>query len=156
MATSHRGVDAIATIPASVAGALRSTMVLGLPVAEADRPTFYFDRDVEWAQHDSEGKPWDWTEVPSVDNTATPASVQPICAYEFFSPLGRQGAYPTEVGDFNPTTLVVTVLQDGFTEVWGSSHVVIGPEDRRWYFRFWQPAVALGGLSVFQIHMVGA
>lgn len=156
MAENHRGVTAIATIPASVQTALRRTMVLGLPAVAADRPTFWFDREVEWNNHDAEGKPWDWTQAPEIDTTATPQSVQPICALEFFSPLGRQGSFPTEVGDFNPTTLVVTMLKVDFDDVYGASRCTIGPENRTWHFRFWSPAMALENLAVYQVHMVGA
>ena len=61
MADSHRGVDAIASVPAFVQDRLRETMVFALPNADTDKPTFYFDRVVSWADQDSEGKPWVWS-----------------------------------------------------------------------------------------------
>jgi hypothetical protein len=153
VAESHQGVGAIASIPADrVRNALNATMVLGLPANEADRPTFYFDRVVDWDNHDSENKPWDWTDVPTSEEN--PASVQPIVATEFFSPLGRQGAEYTEVGDFTPTTVVFTMMDDQFSSVFGSSYAQIGPSTKKWFFRFWRPAVALGSLQVYQVHFV--
>lgn len=152
MAESHQGVDAIATIPSSVRDRLNETMVLGLAPTEADRPTFHFDRDVDWTEHDAEEKPWDWTAAPDTETQKDP--VQPIVAVEFFSPLGRQGADYTEVGDFSPTTVVFTVMDDWFDTIWGASYATIGPSANKWFFRFWRPALGLGGLQVYQVHFV--
>lgn len=152
MAESHDGVDSIAAIPVDlIRDTLRRTMVMGLPVEDAEKPTFFFPYVAVWADHDSEQNPWDWTDAPLAD-TQRP-EVQPICAYEFFSPLGRQGAFPTEVGDFNPTTLVVTMLEDEFEAVEGASYATVGPSDQRWYFRFWRPSYGLGDMTVYQVHL---
>lgn len=151
MAESHRGVDAIATVPDFVQDRLRETMVFGLPIADADKPTFYFERQVSWADQDSEDKPWDWTAAPATDTTAAPT--QPICTFEFFSPLGRSGAQYSEVGDFYPSTVVITfVSEDDFLEAYGSTYVTIGPRATKWYFRYWKPELALGNMPVFQAH----
>lgn len=152
MAESHDGVDSIAVIPVDlIRDTLRQTMVMGLPVEDAEKPTFYFPLVAVWADHDSEQNPWDWTDAPMA--TAQRPSVQPICAFEFFSPLGRQGAFSTEVGDFNPTTLVVTMLEDEFEAVEGASYATVGPSNQRWYFRFWRPSYGLGDMTVYQVHL---
>ncbi len=151
MAESHGGFDAIASVPTeTVREQLRRTMVLGLPQDEAERPTFYFDRVVQWDRYDSEGNPWDWTTAPTSDTQK--AAVQPVCAYEFFSPLGRQGIHETEAGPFQPTTLVITLFEDEFDEVSGFSYVTVGPGSQKWYFRYWRPAFSLGDMTVYQIH----
>lgn len=151
MAESHNGVDSIATIPAgTVRDALRGTMVMGLPVNDADKPTFHFDPDRTWTEEDSAGLPWDWTATPTTDTTQ--AAVKPICTYEFFSPLGRQGATYTEAGDFTPTTVVFTMMDTDFASVLGFAYATIGNSDHKWYFRFWRPITGLGGLQVYQVH----
>jgi hypothetical protein len=127
-------------------------MVFGLPTEEVARPTFYFDRVVSWALHDREGSPWDWANAPLVDTTRDP--VQAICAYEFFSPLGRQGESFTEVGNFTPTTLVVTMMEADFEEVVDCSYVTVGNSELKWWFRYYRPTYALSALPVFQIHFV--
>lgn len=153
MAESHGGFDAIAVLPEdNIRDRLRRTMVLGLPAVDAEKPTFVFEREVEWIRHDHEGSPWDWSLAPLA--ASLKASVQPICAYEFFSPLGRQGGFPTEVGDFNPTTVVFTMFEDEYNEVINSSYATVGPSGHRWYFRFWRPSYGLGGITVYQVHMV--
>lgn len=153
MAESHEGFDAIAS-PAveSIRENLRRTMVLGLPVEDDQKPTFYFDRVVSWQDADAEGNPWDWTATPATESN--PSSVQPVCAFEFFSPLGRQGAYQTEVGEFNPTTVVFTMFEDEWEQVQGFSYVTIGPSTQKWYFRYWRPAYGLGDMTVYQVHCV--
>lgn len=150
MAIVHAGVKAIATIPSNVETALRRTMVLGLPEDDAEKPTFYFERQVTWTDHDSEDLPWDWTTAPDTDTTTPP--VLPICAVEFFSPLGLAGAQYSEVGDFFPSTVVVTLMQTDYPAVVNSSHVVIGPALTKWWFRYWKPTIGLGGLSIYQAH----
>lgn len=153
MAEQFAGVESIAQIDTdNLRGVLRATMVMGLPEDDEEKPTFVFERAVDWTKHDSEDKPWDWTEAPVVE-TQTP-DAQVICAYEFFSPLGRQGAFTTEVGDFNPTTLIFTMFEDEFDEVSGFSHATIGPSDKRWYFRFWRPSVGLSNMTVYQVQCV--
>lgn len=153
MAESHGGFDAIAAIPSEqLRETLRRTMVLGLPDDDAEKPTFYFERQVTWSRHDAENSPWDWTSAPLTNTQRTPLS--PVCAYEFFSPLGRQGSFLTEVGEFNPTTVVFTLFEDEYLEVTGFSYATIGPSDQKWYFRFWRPAYGLGDMTVYQIHCV--
>lgn len=151
MADSHRGVPSIATVPISVQDRLRETMVFGLPVLDVDKPMFYFDRQATWAKHDSEGNPWDWTAAPIAD--LTPPPVQPICSYEFFAPLGRAGSQFSEVGDFFPSTLIVTFVKESdFAEAQNSTYVTIGPSLTKWYFRYSKPNVALGVITVYQAH----
>ena len=104
----------------------------------------------DWERYDEEGTPWDFTAVLESSTIIQP--VQVVCAYEFFSPLGRQGGFPTEVGDFTPTTLVVTLFQEEWEEVRGFSYVTVGPSLQKWLFRYWRPAYGLGGFTVYQIH----
>jgi hypothetical protein len=130
---------------------MRETMVLGLPEVDADKPTFYFERQVAWADHDSEDQPWDWDDAPASD--VTPAATQPICAVEFFSPLGRSGAQYSEVGDFFPSTVIITFVgDDDFNEAVNASYVTIGPTQTKWFFRYYKPEMALGGIPVRQAH----
>lgn len=153
MADSVNGVPSIANIPTGdVRTALRGAMVMGTPQTEAERPTFYFEGEKTFDDADLEGSPWDWTDAPTTDTGADP--VQVLCAYEFFSPLGRQGSFLTEVGEFNPTTVVLTMFEDEFADVYGFTYMTIGPSDQRWYFRFFKPAVSLNDLTVYQIHCV--
>lgn len=123
---------------------------MGLPEEESQRPTFYFDRTVTWEDFDSEDSPWDWTSVPVTE--AQPATEQVVCAYEFFSPLGRQGAFYTEVGEFNPTTMVLTMFEEEWERVRGFSYVTVGPSNHKWFFRFWKPAYGLNDMTVYQVH----
>jgi hypothetical protein len=150
MAESHGGLEAIAIIPSTVEQQLRRTMVFGLPEDDAEKPTFYFAKQVSWVEHDIEGKPWDWTTAP--DTEVQPAPVKPICAYEFHSPLGRTGAQHSEVGDFFPSTVVVTLTETDLPGVVDSSYLIIGPANTRWWFRYFYPTVGLGGLSIYQAH----
>lgn len=151
MAESHNGVQSIATVPAEVEDLLRQTMVLGLPSDDADKPIFYFDRQVTWADFDVEGQPWDWTTAPTLDTTPPPVS--PICAYEFFSPIGRSGAQYSEVGDWFPSTVIITIMATDFPDILNSSYVTIGPATTKWWFRYYRPLYGLGGLDVYQITM---
>ena len=158
MAESHAGYDSIATLAVdTIRDKLRQTMVMGMPNEDAHKPTFYFDRVMTWADHDQEDNPWDWTTAPLSDTTTS--AVQPICIPEFFAPLGRQGSFITEVGEFNPTTVVFTMFEDEYEVVQGFSYATIGPPDpegiyKKWFFRYWKPATGLVGLTLYQMTCV--
>lgn len=150
MAEQKDGLSAIATIDAaSLRETFKRTMIFGLPSDEADQPTFFFEREVEWDDHDRAEEPWDWTAAPTTDEQPDP--VKPICAYEFHAPLGRQNATFTEVGEFNPNTLIVTFTDDEFEKAKNSSYVMVGPSTQKFYFLYFQPGVALGALDIYQV-----
>lgn len=121
-------------------------------IAENEQPTFYFEGEQTFDDADLEGSPWNWTDTPSVDTAKGPLQI--LCAVEFFAPLGRQGAFSTEVGEFNPNTVVLTMFEDEFSEAYGFTYLTIGPSDQRYYFRFYKPAVGLNDLTVYQLHCV--
>jgi hypothetical protein len=147
------GRSSIADIPTSdLRETLRSTMVMGMPTVVAERPTFYFEGDQTYTYQDREKSPWDWTDAALTDTAASPLQV--LCAYEFFSPLGRQGSFVTEVGEFNPTTVVLTMFEEEFALVAGFTYLTIGPSDQKWFFRFFKPAIGLNDLTVYQITCV--
>lgn len=148
MAESHLGLSSIASVPATLEESLRRTMVLGLPPNDVDKPTFYFERDVAWTDHDAADKPWDWTAAPTTDNT--PAPVKPICAVEFFAPIGRSGSQFTEVGDHFASTVIVTLTPTDFATVQNTSYMKMGPSQTTFWFRYWKPQTALAGLSIYQ------
>lgn len=151
MAESHDGYDAIASINVdALRDTLRRTMVLGLPNEDSEKPTFFWERVVTWSDHDSENNPWDWTDAPLTESQPSP--VAPIVAYEFFAPIGRQGTNVTEVGDFNFTSIIFTMFEDEFASVAGSSYATIGPSSKKFYFKYYRPAVALGGMTVYQVY----
>lgn len=150
MANKIGNISSIASIPTdNLRDIWRRTMVMGLPETEADRPTFYFERVVAWEDHDSADKPWDWTDAPLTDSTAT--AVRVICAYSFAAPFGRQGALFERSGEYNQSTLTITMFEEEFAAVTNSSHVTIGPGlERKWYFRYWKPASALNDLTIYE------
>ncbi len=153
MSKTFRGVPPAATPDTTfIRQKLREAMVLGMPDELAAKPTFIFEPNQIWDEQDREGTPFDFavTNVPTTDTLKAP--VTPICAYEFFSPLGRQGAFMTEVGEFNPTSVVFTMFESEFASVIDFDHATIGASDQNWFFRFWRPTYAITDLQVYQVH----
>lgn len=149
MAEEHSGAVS-PIIPVDVVReGIRSAMAMGMPVEEEERPTFYFDSTKVYDYVDEAGKPFDWSVSPTVSKN--PGPTRALCSWEFSAPLGRQAAHETPVGQFNPTTLILTVLDEDFDEVRGFRYVTIGPSDDKWWFRFYQPAVGLGDMTVYRI-----
>lgn len=129
-------------------------MVMGLPQTVAHRPTFYWEKQVTFAEHDSSDNPWDWGAAPTLDTTPPP--VQVLCAYEFSAPFGRTGTVPERVGEFNISTLTLTLFEDEYATLEGDtasfSYVTVGPNTAtKWYFRYVQPSTGLGDLTVYQV-----
>lgn len=153
MSTEYQGIPPVATPDVTlIRQKLLETMVLGLPETDSEKPVFYFERQVDWDKHDAEGSPWNWTDTPTLD--VQPSPVSAICGYEFFSPLGRTGAQYTEVGEFNPTTVVFTFLEAQFAAISGFSKATVGPGTQQWFFRFWKPAYSIEALTVYQVQCV--
>ena len=149
MAIKIGNISSIASIPTDDLRSIwRQTMVMGLPETEADRPTFSFERDVAWAEHDSADKPWDWTAAPISDSTADP--IQILCVYEFAAPFGRQGALFERSGEYNQSTLTITMFEDEFASITDSSNVSVGPGSRTWWFRYWKPSVSMNDLTLYE------
>lgn len=155
MAEQAQGIESIAPgiNTEFIQDVLRQTMVLGLPEDAAMQPTFYFPDEGTWTNDDTEGNPWDWTQAPDTV-TQVAHTEQVLCAYEFFSPLGRQGSFQTEVGEFNPTTVVFTMFEDEYTTVNGFSYATIGASSQKWFFRFWKPSNAINDMTVYEAHCV--
>ncbi len=155
MADEIGGRTSIANIPTeTIRETLRQTMVMALSTVVADRPTFVFEGEQDYQYEDREGSPWDWTDSATADSSKD--SIQVLCAYEFFSPLGRQGAFLTEVGEFNPSTVVITMFEDEFAAIQGFTYVNIGPSIQSFYFRFYKPSVSLNDLTVYQVTCVAS
>lgn len=62
-----------------VAAALTFAQNMGLPVEPADRPTFLFADQVDYAVADTTGRPWHYLGNPAATVDDGPPSVQAVC-----------------------------------------------------------------------------
>lgn len=103
---------------------IRATMMMGLPVDEAARPTFSFPHDVVYENEDTGGDPFDWTAPVAAaggggGTTGPRPPVQVPCALE----EAGGSEYETGLGIINEDEILLTVLDvdhaliDGFDEV---------------------------------------
>lgn len=149
MAESIDGVDSFPIPADDIRDVLLRAMVMGMPEEVEHRATFWFVPDlVVDGPVDHAGQPVDWSS-PVV--SGGPRSEQVICTVEFSAPIGRQASVDTAVGQFTPSTLVLTFFEEQFETVRGFQYVTVGPDGDRWFPRVYQPPVGLGGLTVFQL-----
>lgn len=125
---------------------IRNTMIMGLPVPDNLKPTFYFRTTYSYPEDtvlDPEGKPID----PRVQATATPASppVQVPCAVEF-SPDTTNNEGP--VGTFWSDRAMLTVLDTEYTQI--SNAVEVDLNGKRYLIQQ-MTAVGLGPVTVYQL-----
>lgn len=116
MAGTLPGFDAVA-----FRDGILTAMVMGLPNAVLDQPTFliYPPRDSD-DEVDVGGNPYDWQ--PS---TSEPERVLIPCAVEVTRGAGGE---MTQVGAFTPSDALLTVLDIHYPQIEGFSEVLLGSD----------------------------
>jgi hypothetical protein len=120
--------------PEAFRTSIRATMVMGLPVDEALRPTFRWVHRERYAITDATGRPLDWTaealsEAPGLGLITEPAPprvvrgpVQVPCSVEVTDgPVDS-----TSMGTFNADRAVLGVLDVDYPAVAGFDEVLLG------------------------------
>lgn len=130
--------------PDEVRAGLRLAMTVGLPVVEADQPTFFFPRPGSTTGNaDEDAVPFDPTRRRVL---APPTSVRVPCAVEYFDNQGKIENF----GVLVPSKVELTLLDQEYAQVKGFEYVVIGG-NRYWYSRT-APPLGLVSVGVFIIY----
>lgn len=141
MAGSHPAFNA-----ANFRNTIRSTMEMGLPTATADRPTFQWKTERDYAIDDPAQNPYDWTATPT--STVTHADVQVACAVEFSA--RPAGSVDTPLGQFDTSRVVLTLLDEDYELIEGANRVVIGGNP--YEVDFIAPPTALFEVTIYTIY----
>lgn len=123
---------------------IRAAMLMGTPVAVADRPTFQFGAVRVFASADGAGEPFDWSQPGAGDvvSETVRGPVQQLCAVET-GPLSESmsSAGPLDEGEAN-----IYLFEDEFASVEGFDTVLLGRSTYRFVAR-------LNPLSLFGVQV---
>lgn len=126
--------------------AIRNTMVMGLPNATLEKPTFRWNTERTYAIEDPQDNPYSWDAAP-VTVTAH-ADVQVPVAVEFAArPAGSQD---TSIGQFDATRVTLTVLDVDYALIEGADIVLLG--GNTYDIQFVGPPIGLFEVTVYSIY----
>lgn len=132
--------------PDTFRNVITDTMMMGLPNALPERPTFRWTVKKEYNVADPAGKPYNWKATPV--STEEKEDVQIPVAVEF---SGRPaGTKDTIMGQFNTSYAILTILDIHHVLVEGADQVVMGGNTYR--VLFVEPPIGLFSVTVYRWH----
>lgn len=134
--------------PAVFRQAIRDTMIMGLPNATAEKPTFRWNPDKTFTTADPAGQPYDLTASP-VDTDAPP-DVQIPCAVEFSA--RPAGSLDTVIGEFDTSRVIITILDEDYALIEGADQVLLG--ENTYNIQFVGPPLGLFEVTVYQLYAI--
>lgn len=142
MAGTNSSFDA-----AAFRDAIRSAMRMGAPGQVADRATFRWRPVRTYSRPDSAGLPYNFNSNPVTEVVKADVVLQEV-AIEFTArPAGTRD---TAVGQFDTSSVVLTLLDDQYELVEGANEVLIG--GNTYVVNFVAPPMALFEVDVYQIY----
>lgn len=118
-----------------------SVMEMATPNQVKDRPTFIWDNEVEFAEVDSGGIPYDFNAAPIKAKQGK--QVQALCVVEYVDRNGND----TPMGHFEHPRAMLTMLDVEYAKIEGASKVVLNGSiytiDKK------PPLVAMFGVDVY-------
>lgn len=125
---------------------IRNTMIMGLPVDEAERPTFRWSVKRSYAVKDDSGNPYNFSSPPI--SVETRADVQVPVSVDFSARSSLGSKLP--VGDVENSKVVVTVLDVDYEEIKTADQIICGGDT--YSIDFVAPSVGLFAVTVYEIH----
>jgi hypothetical protein len=129
--------------------AIQSTMEMGMATDESQRVTFHWKIRREYATADNAGNPYDWK--PPAPDPVEPVKepVQVPCAVEFVA-RNAQGLH-TPFGQIDTPKVILTILDEFYTEVEGASWVTIN--DTKYNIDYVAPPTGLFDVTVYSLYL---
>lgn len=125
--------------------AIRGTMMMGMPNAEAERATFKWKPARDFTVEDNGGDPYNLSATP-VSNVQHPDVEVPV-AVEFISRSAFSPQLP--VGEIQNSRVIITILDLDYEEVRGADWVKFDTSE--YEIDFVAPPVGLFEVTVYQI-----
>lgn len=124
---------------------ITGAQTMGMPVDEADQPTFTFEDPRGYAAGDSEGRPWDPRALVTPTGPPPPGAKKVVCGKKIMATTTDQSA----LGGMRPTLLRLTFLPAAWAEVEDFVAVDIG--GFRYYRGEMQPPSALFDTAIVRV-----
>lgn len=128
--------------------AIRDTMIMGLPNATQEKPTFRWSPEKTFTTADPAGAPYDFTASPVT--TVAPADVQVPVAVEFSARPAN--SIETGMGEFDASRVIITALDEDYALIQGADQVILG--GNTYDVQFVGPPIGLFEVTVYQIFAI--
>jgi len=125
---------------------IRGVMLMGLPNAVEDRPTFRFEPALVYEDVDYEGSPFEWETVPTGGEESR-EPVQTLCAVET---IGQgEASEGTNIGTFDMNRARLYILDEDWVEISDFTSVLLSGSE---YLRIKELPIL--GLFDVDVHVV--
>lgn len=125
---------------------IKFAMRMGMPDATEEVATFQWTPEKTYQTADASGRPYSFTQAPTT--TTTHADVVVDVAVEFQRYSSGEGN--TSIGEFQTTSVVLTLLDVDFTQIQGSDKVLLG--GNTYTIDYVAPPFAMFDVTVYQIY----
>lgn len=127
--------------------AIKFAMRMGLPESVNERATFRWSTEKTYGNADPSGQPYSWSTAPS--DVESHPDVQIDVAVEFQRYSSGEGN--TSVGQFQTTSVVLTVLDEDYALIEGADKVLLG--GNVYTIEYVAPPFGLFEVTVYQIYL---
>lgn len=130
---------------------IRFAMAMGMPTADGEKLKWYFNTVKTYSHHDPSALPYDWTASPTSDTKEDPSDPDVPTIVDYALEFGAGSSTDTEVGRFDTSHLVVTLLDQDWVVVQGADYAMIG--DTVYDVQFVGPPLGMFDVTVYQVYL---
>lgn len=127
--------------------AIRFAMHMGLPESTVERATFQWTRLKTYEREDPSGQPYSWAAAPTTDVIHPDVQVPVAMEFQRYS----SGEGQTSVGQFQTTSVVLTLLDEDYALVAGADKALLG--DNTYTLEYVAPPLGLFEVTIYQLFM---
>lgn len=125
---------------------VKLAMKMGMPEQESEQATFRWTPENEYGSRDAAGRPYSWTAPPSSSVTHEDVIVDVAVEFQRYS----SGEGNTSVGEFQTTSVVLTLLDVDYALVEGADKCLLGGNTYK--IDYVAPPIGLFDVTVYQIY----
>lgn len=137
--------------PGGFRAAIKSTMQMGVPTDLNERLVWHFKNITSYSNQDPALKPYDWTTPPSLDVPSDPDTPTGERIVDYALEFARTTGQQSEVGAFDATRLVVTLLDVDYEQIKQADYATIGRV--HYDIDYSGPPMGLFEVTVYQVFL---
>lgn len=137
--------------PGGFRSAIKATMQMGVPTDLNDRLVWHFRNITSYPTQDPALKPYDWTVAPTFDVPSDPDLPTGEHIVDYALEFARSTPQESEVGAFDATRLVVTLLDVDYEQIKQADYATIGRV--HYDIDYTGPPMGLFEVTVYQVFL---
>lgn len=137
--------------PNGFRASIKATMQMGMPLDPAERLVWHFREIKSYTTQDPALKPYDWTAAPQLNIPSDPDTPAGQRIVDYALEFARGTGAETEVGSFDTTRLIVTLLDLDFEQIQHAEYATIGRV--HYDIDFTGPPQGLFDVTVYSVYL---